>query len=44
LFIGSEGTLGIITKVDMVCVDMLRYRRVVMLRTDSFNKVLKILG
>lgn len=43
LFIGSEGTLGIITKVDLVCVDVLKEKRVLMLKTSSFENVLEIL-
>jgi len=43
VFVGSEGSLGIITKVVMACPPMPRHINVAMVYTDSFEKVIQIM-
>lgn len=43
LFIGSEGTLGIITECAMLCPPVPTNKNVAMLGVNSFEKVLKLL-
>lgn len=43
LFLGSEGTLGIITKADVVTVSVLKEKRVLFFKVESFTNVLQIL-
>lgn len=40
LFIGSEGTLGIVTKVDINCVKLDQRRQVILMKTNSFKNIL----
>ena len=42
LFIGSEGTLGVITKANILTSKLDKFRQVLFMRADSFEKVLKI--
>ncbi len=42
LFIGSEGTLGIVTKAQILCTKKDNYHRVLLLRCQSYEQVLKI--
>lgn len=37
LFIGAEGALGIITKLDIQCVKVDKLKVVVLVRTDSYK-------
>jgi FAD/FMN-containing dehydrogenase len=41
IFIGAEGTLGVITKININCVNIDRNRRVLFIRNKSFKDVLK---
>ncbi|XP_043241872.1 D-2-hydroxyglutarate dehydrogenase, mitochondrial-like [Amphibalanus amphitrite] len=43
IFVGSEGSLGIITKVAMACPSLPKHINVAMVYTDSFHKVLGIM-
>lgn len=43
MFVGSEGSLGIITKVAMACPPMPKHINVAMVYTDSFDNVLEIM-
>ncbi|XP_037077390.1 D-2-hydroxyglutarate dehydrogenase, mitochondrial-like [Pollicipes pollicipes] len=43
VFVGSEGSLGIITKVAMACPPMPKHINVAMVYTDSFDKVLQVM-
>lgn len=43
LFIGSEGTLGIITRIALACPVLSKAIDVVVLRVDNFDKVIKLL-
>ena len=43
LFVGSEGTLGIITECSLLCHPIEPNRNLAMLAVDSFDKVLEIL-
>jgi len=43
MFVGSEGSLGIITKVSMACPPMPKHINVAMVYTESFDKVLEIM-
>ena len=43
LFIGSEGTLGIITECALLCPTLSKSNKLVVLGCDSFEKVTKIL-
>jgi FAD/FMN-containing dehydrogenase len=40
LFIGAEGTLGIITKLDINCVKVDTNRQVILLKTKSYDNIL----
>lgn len=40
LFIGSEGTLGIISEMDVVTVPVLREKKVIFAKLNKFDKVL----
>ena len=42
LFIGSEGTLGVVTAVDMVCVAKSKHSLVLLTKVEDFGKVLEI--
>jgi FAD/FMN-containing dehydrogenase len=41
LFIGSEGTLGIITKLDINCSKMDQNRQVLLLKTSKYEHILE---
>lgn len=41
LFIGSEGTLGIITKLDINCSKMDQNRQVLLLKTSKYDHILE---
>ena len=43
LFVGAEGTLGIITKVSLSCPRLPRARNTAFLACDSFDSVLRVL-
>ncbi|VVC45617.1 Hypothetical protein CINCED_3A015335 [Cinara cedri] len=42
LFIGSEGTLGVITKAAILCPNLPKYVNVAFIGLDSYDKVLKL--
>jgi FAD/FMN-containing dehydrogenase len=44
LFISSEGTLGIITKLDINCVKMDLKRQVILMKTQKFENILAAVG
>jgi FAD/FMN-containing dehydrogenase len=41
LFIGSEGTLGIITKLDINCPKLDRFKQILLLKADSYDKIIE---
>lgn len=42
LFIGGEGTLGIITNLDIQCVKVDKMKVVVLIKTESYKQVLEL--
>ena len=42
LLIGSEGTLGIITKINMLCVPKENNKNILFLRVKDYDQVLKL--
>jgi FAD/FMN-containing dehydrogenase len=44
LFIGSEGTLGIVTQVALACPPLPQSTKVCLLRCDTYEKVVELLG
>mmetsp|Transcript_1203 Transcript_1203/g.837 ORF Transcript_1203/g.837 Transcript_1203/m.837 type:complete len:161 (-) Transcript_1203:757-1239(-) len=43
LFIGAEGTLGVITEAAILCPPLLKYKNLALLACDNFDSVLKLL-
>ena len=43
LFIGCEGTLGIITKLDISCAKIDEHKKILVLKTDNYESILKSL-
>ncbi|KPM11447.1 d-2-hydroxyglutarate dehydrogenase, mitochondrial-like protein [Sarcoptes scabiei] len=42
LFIGSEGTLGIMTKVSLLCPREYRHKKIFLIALESFNKLVQL--
>lgn len=42
IFIGSEGSLGIITKANLLCVKKAIERDLIFIKTNSYSKIMKI--
>ena len=40
--IGSEGTLGVITKINMLCIPKEKYKEIVFVRLPNYQEVLKL--
>ena len=43
LFIGSEGTLGVITKLNIHCPKMDKIRKIMVFKTESYEKIIESL-
>lgn len=42
LFIGSEGSLGVITKIDLLCARKSKFKEIVLCKLHDYNGVLNV--
>lgn len=42
IFIGSEGSLGIITKIDLLCARISPYKQLIFLKTTGYSEIQKL--